>query len=101
MTNQSFSGTGEVLHEGEHVCNVKYRLLQRASPSKPIEITGEITIDQSDRRSTEVLNLVGSGQILTLRLEDNQELMVWFNHKDPIGGIWLVFLAPGNSPLSK
>lgn len=100
MTHQSFSGTGEVLHEGEHVCNVTYRLLQRASPSKRIEITGEIIIDQSDRLSTEVLDLVGSGQILTLRLEDNHELMVWFNRKNPIGGIWSVVLPPGNSPLA-
>lgn len=99
MANISATGVGEVLKGNQHVCKVQYRLQQKDTLSGSVEISGEVTVDQTERLATEVLNTFGSGQLLTLRLENNRQLDVSFNAKDAIAGVWKVVTGPGNSPL--
>ncbi len=101
MANITLRGAGEVLDAGLHLCAVNYRLQQVDNPSGHSEIAGEILVDLSERQNVEVLNTLGSGNLLTLKLDDSRELEVFFNPIDAIGGSYKIVVGLGNSPIER
>lgn len=86
---ESPSGVGEVLRAGQHLCKVRYRFQHRENiETKRAEISGEVTVDEAERMSVEVLNAMGSGEVFTLCLADNRSLQVSFTRVDALSGVW-------------
>ena len=84
-------GVGEVLKAGKHLCKVYYRIQHRENTETGIgEISGDVTVDEAERMSVEVLNSMMSGQVFTLRLADNRSLQVFFNKGDAFTGVYRV-----------
>jgi len=82
-------GVGEVLKVGKHLCKVNYRLQYRENTETGVgEISGEVTVDEAERMSVEVLNAMNSGQVFTLRLADNRSLQIFFNRGDAFTGVY-------------
>ena len=93
---ESPTGIGEVLNASQHLCKVNYRLQHRENTeTRQAEILGEVTVDEAERMSVEVLNAMGSGQVFTLRLADNRSLQVSFTRGDALSG---VYRAVNSSP---
>jgi len=96
----TLTGAGEVLKAGKHVCKVQYKLQQRETTSGHVGISGEVVVDEGERRAVNVLNTMQSGELLTLRLDDNRSLEVFFNPRDAINGVWRVVVGPGSAALA-
>ena len=87
-TLETPSGSGELRVAGAHLAKVFYHLKVRqeiivgepatgqAGGIGPLEITGEVTVSLDEPMQTEVLRRVGSGELLTLNLNDGRRLDV-------------------------
>jgi len=85
-TLETVSGSGELRAAGAHVAKVFYHLKVRqevlngepALPhDNPLDITGEVTISQDEPMQAQVARRVGSGERLTLHLNDGRRLDVF------------------------
>ena len=84
-TTETPGGIGEVRKAGVHVAKVFYRLTVRreiipgeAAGAKESygapEISGEVSVSQDEPNQSQVLKSMGSGELLTLHLEDGRRL---------------------------
>lgn len=88
-TIESPTGVGEVLMAGQHLCKVYYQLQHRENiQTGQSEIFGQVTVDESERMSVQVLNAMQSGQVFTLCLADNRSLQVSFTRGDALSGTY-------------
>jgi hypothetical protein len=88
---ETFSGNGEVLKDGQHLCYVHYHLQHRMNiETDQGEISGEVTVKETERLSVDVLNSMGSGQVFTLLLADKRSLQVSFPRGDSLNGVYQV-----------
>jgi len=91
------SGIGEIRKNGEYLANLSYYLQVRQEitiseilrgekdevPGQ-ISITGEITINENERMTPQVLSDMSSGEVLTLHLSDRRRLDIFV--RAPTGG---------------
>jgi hypothetical protein len=93
---ESPTGIGEVLMAGQHLCKVHYQLQHREDTrTGQAEIFGQVTVNETERMSVQVLNAMQSGQVFTLRLADNRSLQVSFTRGDALSG---TYRAVNSSP---
>lgn len=86
---ENATGIGEVLMAGQHLCKVHYQLQHREdSQTGQAEISGQVTVDETERMSVQVLNAMQSGQVVTLLLADNHSIQVSFTRGDALSGIY-------------
>ena len=107
------TGTGSLYNSDHYICKGRYSLVARQQMVTPsswhdsqeipgqVEISGEIVLSEDERAKPEVLQMMQSGEILTLRLEKpffdgRQELKVIANRRGipPIDGNYDLLTAP-------
>jgi hypothetical protein len=72
------SDIGQLFDEDQYICKGEYRIT--VTKGRVPRITGEFTIDETERRKPEVLNALNlSGRIKILHLRDGATLRCRFN----------------------
>jgi len=102
-TLETPSGSGELRAANAHVAKVFYHLKVRQEIVEPaagqaggpgvLDITGEVTISQDEPMQSQVARRVGSGELLTLHLNDGRRLDVYATKGEPYTDAYRIVAA--------